>query len=208
MPSLFILMGLPGAGKSTFSNVITTIKNNVIYISSDELRKEFPEYQDNHIKIFEIMYQRTIENLRDNKNVIYDSTNLESKYRLELYKKTKNISSEIKVINVFIHNGLENAIKQSEQRKNRNDVSEKLIRNMYATMEIPKAGIDCDIIMVPKIKKENDQFMLYSSKFYNANEMKEFYDYIKTIDMNLINKMQGRKKINEKNSSGCRYPCK
>lgn len=186
MADLFILTGLPGAGKSTFSEILMTFFNDVKYISSDKLRKEFKEYKDNHIKIFEIMDKMTIESLQNKKNVIYDSTNLEIKYRLELYKKIKCISSKIKVVNVFIHNGLDRAIYQSNQRKGRSDVSKQLIIDMYKTMQIPFAGVDCDIIMVPEIKSEDKQFKLYDSRYYNKNDMKEFLKYIKSIDSDLI----------------------
>lgn len=186
MSNLFILTGLPGAGKSTFANILITIKDNIRYISSDELRKKFPQFKDNHVKIFDIMHVKTIEGLKHNKNVIYDSTNLEGKYRLELYRKIKSISNKTKIINVFIHNGLEHAIIQSEQRKDRSDVNEQLIRNMYTTMQIPNAGIDCDIIMIPKIRKVNHKFEIERVKLYNKNEMKEFIKYIETIDSELI----------------------
>ncbi len=186
MNNLFVLMGLPGAGKSTFANSLLNIKNDIKYISSDELRKEFVEYKDNHREIFRIMHQRTLEYLHYGKNVIYDSTNLERKYRMELYQKIKTDDLSTRVIIVFIHNGLEKAIEQSKQRKNRLDVNEQLIKNMYETIQIPIVGIDCDVIMIPTILKEKDTFEIQKCDFYGLKEKDKFCEYINEVDSKLL----------------------
>ena len=186
MNNLFVLMGLPGAGKSTFANSLLNIKNDIKYISSDELRKEFVEYKDNHREIFRIMHQRTLEYLHYGKNVIYDSTNLERKYRMELYQKIKMDDLSTRVIIVFIHNGLEKAIEQSKQRKNRLDVNEQLIKNMYETIQIPIVGIDCDVIMIPTILKKKDMFEIQKCDFYGLKAKDKFCEYINEVDSKLL----------------------
>lgn len=186
MRNLFVLMGVPGSGKSTFAEALLDIRSNIEHVSSDEIRKEFFEYKDNHKEIFKIMHQRTLECLKNGKDVIYDSTNLERKYRLELYKKAKKQDSNTRVITVFIHKGLERAIKQSKQRENRTDVNEVLIREMYETMQLPIAGTDCDTIMIPTIQMENNMFKLVDSIFYNTSENNAFNNYIKMVDPKLL----------------------
>ena len=152
MAKLFVLIGLPGAGKSTFAQIVRERNKEIEYVSSDELRKEFSEFKDNHSKIFDIMNKRTIDMLKKNNSVIYDSTNLERKYRIDLFNQIRMLSLEnLKVEAVFIHNGLNKAIEQSKNRKNRNDVNEKLIRDMYETMELPSVNTDCDEIIIPYI---------------------------------------------------------
>ena len=64
MAKLFVLIGLPGAGKSTFAQVVRERNKKIEYVSSDELRKEFSEFKDNHSKIFDIMNKRTIDMLK------------------------------------------------------------------------------------------------------------------------------------------------
>ncbi len=186
MNNLFVLMGLPGAGKSTFAKILLNIKSDINYLSSDELRKQFWEYKDNHKKIFNIMHEKTLEYLQNGRDVIYDSTNLERKYRIELYQKAKENSTPTKVVIVFIHNGLEKAIGQSKQRKNRTDVNEQLIRDMYRTVQVPIAGIDCDIIMIPTIQKKTETFELQNSTFYGINENDKFCNFINQVDSKLL----------------------
>lgn len=186
MNNLFVLMGLPGAGKSTFAKILLNMKSDINYLSSDELRKQFWEYKDNHKRIFNIMHEKTLEYLQNGGDVIYDSTNLERKYRIELYQKAKENIVPTRVIIVFIHNGLEKAIEQSKQRKNRTDVNEQLIRDMYRTVQVPIAGIDCDIIMIPTIQKKTESFELENSTFYGVNEDDKFYNFINQVDSKLL----------------------
>ena len=86
----------------------------------------------------------------------------------------------------MIHKSLENAINQSIQRKNRDDVNEKLIRKMYETMQIPCIGVDCDLIIVPLIKKENNKFFIDSIMRFISNQ--DFFNYIIKVDNKFKNR--------------------
>lgn len=187
MTKLFVLIGLPGAGKSTFAQIVRERNKKIKYVSSDEIRKEFSEFKDNHSKIFYIMNKRTIDMLRENNNVIYDSTNLERRYRIDLFNQIRMLSLEnVKGEAVFIHNGLNQAIEQSNKRKNRDDVNEKLIRNMYKTMQLPSINIDCHEIVIPYICNINDEFNLRDCKIYKNDE--DFHKYVKEVDVSLYEK--------------------
>ena len=184
MAKLFVLIGLPGAGKSTFAQIVKERNRRVKYLSSDELRKEFCDFKDNHSKIFDIMNKRTIYMLKENNNVIYDSTNLERRYRIDLFNQIRmSLLENVKVEAVFIHNGLNRAIEQSNKRKNRDDVNEELIRNMYKTMQLPSINIDCHEIIVPYICYNNNEFNLEYCSIYKNDE--DFHRYVKEVDVDL-----------------------
>lgn len=187
MAKLFILIGLPASGKSTFAQIARKRNSKIKYISSDELRKEFSEFKDNHSRIFYIMNKITIHMLSENNNVIYDSTNLEKRYRKDLFNKIRKMALEnVKVEAVFIHKGLNYAIEQSKKRKNRDDVTEKLIRDMYETMQLPSINIDCHEIIIPYICNINNEFQLENCNIYKNNE--DFHKYIKGVDVSLYEK--------------------
>jgi len=83
MTKLWMTIGLPGAGKSTYwRNELS----NAVYISSDKLREEmFGDVNDqshNDI-IFNEMMNRTVASLNAEKNVFYDATNLNQKRRIK-----------------------------------------------------------------------------------------------------------------------------
>ena len=65
MSKLFMLIGIPGSGKSTASQKLSEIYNAPIY-SSDDIRKELygdASVQDNPKKVFDILHKRIIEGL-------------------------------------------------------------------------------------------------------------------------------------------------
>ena len=187
MGLLFVLEGLPGAGKSTFARLFSK-EIDFKYISSDDLREEFEQYATDNVIIFNIMNKRTIEFLNKGINVIYDATNLERKYRIDLYKKVKKTSCNSKIIVVFIHQGMEIAINQNQERKNREDVTKELIRYMYNTMQIPIIGMDCDNIMIPIIEKDDKDFNITNKIFYGEYENELFQKRVMDIDRYLLDK--------------------
>lgn len=113
---LYILIGVPGVGKSTIAN---KLKNkNTIHLSSDNIREEYIEniedYQKHNAKVFEIMNNKTFELLKEGKNVIYDATNLSRKKRKNLYNQAKKYDTE--VIAYCILKPLKTVLKQNNQR--------------------------------------------------------------------------------------------
>lgn len=101
--SNFIMMwGLPGSGKST------CIKNKLIgdfvVVSSDALREELygdVNDMDHNGEVFETMKRRTINALKDGKNVVYDATNLVYKRRVAMLGELKKIPCN-KVIHCMV----------------------------------------------------------------------------------------------------------
>ena len=174
--------------------------NNTMYISSDELRDEFLEHRDNHIVIFSEMHKRTLNALEQGRDVIYDSTNLELKYRRDLYDKVKKNNDDVIVISVWIHNRVEKAISQSSKRTGRSDVSSELIHQMYQTMELPLPDIDCDCILVPRLQKVNEEYKIVSSQVFAESNLEQFIEYEKTVDSGLVEKYNKKRKeqINER----------
>ena len=83
-PNLFYLVGLPGSGKTYWANSVRYNDPNTRIISSDAIRAELwgdENDQRNPDKVFEVMLERTIEALKQRKDVVYDATNLVAKLR-------------------------------------------------------------------------------------------------------------------------------
>ena len=83
-PTLIILCGIPGSGKSTYAKNYLERNSNTIHLSSDAIRKEL--YGDENIQgnpgdIFTLMQKRAIEALNNGRDVIYDATNVTRKDR-------------------------------------------------------------------------------------------------------------------------------
>lgn len=145
---LYILIGVPGVGKSTIAN---KLKNkNTIHLSSDNIREEYIEniedYQKHNAKVFEIMNNKTFELLKEGKNVIYDATNLSRKKRKNLYNQAKKHDTE--VIAYCILKPLKTVLKQNNQRTDWKRVPENIIKEKYLSFNPPRINLDCDKILI------------------------------------------------------------
>ena len=83
-PSLIILCGIPGSGKSTYAKSYVEQSSNIIHLSSDAIRKELygeESTQGNPAEVFSLMQKRAIEALNNGYDVLYDATNITRKDR-------------------------------------------------------------------------------------------------------------------------------
>lgn len=78
MAKLIMLIGVPGSGKTTFARKMSSELGYKI-ISSDVIRQTFPGIEEN--KVFPTVYKMCIEELKNNRNVILDATNITPKVR-------------------------------------------------------------------------------------------------------------------------------
>lgn len=85
----YIMVGLPGSGKSTKAKEIAE-KNDAVIISRDDIRVELgfckadEKYlgsQEEENLVTDMFNSRLINNVKANKNVVIDNTNLKRKYR-------------------------------------------------------------------------------------------------------------------------------
>jgi len=83
-PSAHILIGLPGSGKSTLARRLAERYAPASIISSDEIRKHL--YGDEAIqgeaaRVFRLARSNLLAAVRAGRNVIYDATNVNPKFR-------------------------------------------------------------------------------------------------------------------------------
>lgn len=132
-PSLNILIGLPGSGKTTYAKSMFA---DAVYLSSDDIRVELwgTESQKDNNKVFQIMHKRCKEALKERKDVVFDATNLSKKRRMGLFKELKDYDVEINAylfcapIDFILENNL--------TRTERFIEYEKLI-NFIRTIDVP-----------------------------------------------------------------------
>ena len=94
-PKLFMLIGLPGSGKSTFARNRVKFyddcnKTRLEIVSSDDIREELygtRSCQKDPAIIFEIAHERIINSLEQGWDVIFDATNITRKNRASLLNK-------------------------------------------------------------------------------------------------------------------------
>ena len=100
-PSLVILCGLPGTGKSHFARELVR-RAPFVWLNSDRTRKllvDRPIYsRREHRRVFSAMHVLTRGYLRDGYSVVFDATNLNENVRRPLYESANEVGVQPLII--------------------------------------------------------------------------------------------------------------
>lgn len=134
MNTLYILVGIPGCGKTSL--IKAQAKEEHVVLSSDELRVELYGFEDqtHNGEVFQEMNKRTREAGKADKTVWYDATNINRKRRVALAKEMKKYFAHIQIVMCVCP--IEDLIARNETREERHLPIEKL-RQMIQSIQIP-----------------------------------------------------------------------
>ena len=168
MGNLYIMIGLPGSGKDT---AIKTILNDItpekqletIVLSSDDVRKELFGWEDQTKNglVFQEMNKRCKEALINNKNVIYNATNLNKKRRISLIREMKKYINNVYAVLCLCPVGT--IYDRNFTRYERHIPEDKLLQ-MFRMMDVP--------LMYEGYEKI---FFINTDSRYNYEEMISWY---------------------------------
>ena len=166
IPTVVIVFGLPGTGKSYFASRLADL-TNAEYINSDRLRKELFSQRTYSDKEKEMVYREMLEKtkraINENTNVVLDATFYKNDGRNRLLEEIKN-SSEISFIE----------IRADENTINRRLGKERLYSE--ADFEVYK-------LIKQQWEPLNAPHLILSSTDYNINDMlQKTMDYLQKKD--------------------------
>lgn len=153
MAVIYVMMGLPGSGKSTFAkdllNVYPVLKEHSVIVSRDEIRfsivREDEAYFSHEKEVTKQLWDTINKYLAEDKNVFIDQTSLTPRSRRWLLQ---HIHGYDKAILIWIDENLETCINRNKNRKGtRTYVPEDSIRNMAFSLKPPSLAEGFDIIM-------------------------------------------------------------
>ena len=138
---LYILIGAPGSGKSTWAKA----QPNTVVLSSDDIRIEkfgTLDCQDKNKEVFQLLHNR-LEYYTEysDLNIIYDATNISQRRRKTIFEKYK---SDLEVIAVVFNLTIDELLKNNNKREGLAVVPEHVIRRMIKDMQWPTVDIDCN----------------------------------------------------------------
>lgn len=152
---LFVMVGIPGSGKSTFIRThIDHFDKQLKLVTRDTIRfnlvSEDEEYFSKEDKVYEEFIRRIKKNLNDpNVNdVIADATHLSKGSRRKLFYNLGKSLKNIEVIALVLNTPLEICLVRNANRTGRERVPEESIRNMAKAFRIPKLDEGFDKIYI------------------------------------------------------------
>lgn len=140
IPILFMIMGLAGSGKSYIADGLGVSRNGVlskpIIHSSNELREELYKNvndQTHNQDLFVELHKRIKNDLRNNKDVIYDATNINKKRRRAFLEELNKINCH--KVCICVMTPYEVCLVQNTNRERR--IPEEVIKRMYMNWNPP-----------------------------------------------------------------------
>lgn len=162
-PSLILLVGIPGSGKTTYAQTYMRKTPNAVHLSSDEIRKEL--YGDENIQgnpgdVFSLMQKRAIEALNNGRDVIYDATNITRKDRAGIIGVCPKFT---KIECHIIWAPIEVCVERDAKRER--TVGKEVIDRMLKRFQAPFFDEGLDVIKI--IPPDNFNQTAYHNKCFN-----------------------------------------
>lgn len=132
MSKLILLIGIPGSGKTTLAKILT--ERGFLRLSADAIRQELwgdEGEQKEPDKVFAIFFEHLDKALGENKDIVVDNTNINSRHRQPIIEKAKQAGYQD--IQLWIlDTPLEICLARNEARVRK--VPEEIVRNMDKTL--------------------------------------------------------------------------
>jgi len=126
---LFILIGIPCSGKSTYANKFILNNPNTILISTDEIRKQitgvYQFSEKTNLLVMETAKKMLYKALMQGMDVIYDATNTNKNYRKSIIKISKQTS--LQTIGVVFKTPVTICLKRNAERNSERRIPEHVI---------------------------------------------------------------------------------
>lgn len=135
-PTLYVLCGLQGSGKSTYARKLEK-EEGCFVVSSDEIRKQYPNAKND--TVFQMVYRLANDALIDGLNVVIDATNITVKSRRQVFA---NIKADCHKQCVVICTPYKECIMRVDLRnnhlyKNEHFVPLEVLERYYKSFEVP-----------------------------------------------------------------------
>lgn len=175
MKKIFVMIGIPGSGKSTWINRNYAVGEDII-VSRDKIRFLLLKDDENYFAHENEVFDRFIEAISfalttsSNVRVFADATHLGKKSRKKLLKALALDPKYIEINAVYMNTPLNICLERNAQRTGREKIPENVIKNMYEKiLSFPAADEG-----FKKIYLIDNQFQQVNLFEYNKKDIEKF----------------------------------
>lgn len=173
-PTIIIMVGLSGSGKSSIAKELANEYNSKI-VSSDDIRGEICEGgvpdQSKNGEVFKVFHNRIRETLKNRKNVIADATNITIKSRRAILENIKNI--DCYKICYIVPKRYNDCLRDNKNREY--PVPDKVIKKQMYRFQIPFFEEGFDEIIIHKFFYIPDTYCFY--KMFDFDQQNPHHKY-------------------------------
>lgn len=163
MANLVMMVGISGSGKSSYAREIPHTE----IVSSDAVRAELygnESVQGDPRKIFNIVHSRIKKLLREDKNVVYDATNLNAKRRKAFLRSLKNEDIKCRKWCYVVMTPWQICMARRSQGMGVREVSPDVIARQVRQFQLPQYGEGWDKIELVRGFGQLDDVERYDPK--------------------------------------------
>lgn len=135
MQTFYMMVGLPGSGKSTYAESIP----NASVMSSDKLREAmFGDQQCQKFNglLFDTLHDALLCRMKYGEDVVYDATNIDFRRRMDFLSRVRRIFGDsVKCVCVFMLTPYESCLSMNSGRERK--VPDDVIFRMHKNLDIP-----------------------------------------------------------------------
>lgn len=149
MPILYVMVGIPGSGKSYWATNFLNNSYNRVYVSRDNVRlgmlKEGEAYFSHEKAVFQQFVEEIVKYLKLGNDVIADATHNTKASRDKLINAIRAAGvadSDYEIIFVVMKTSLNKCIHRDNTRTGRAHVTESVIRDFFRWTSYPKQDDD------------------------------------------------------------------
>ena len=140
-PMLYIMVGIPGSGKSTFAEKFFYSQIDTIIVSRDNIRfnilKDTDEYFSKEDEVFKTSYTSIADLLKKGIDVVADATHLNKAGRAKLVNHVNSIYADYYITFIYMDSGLSICLDRNSHREGRTRAPDNVIKNMYCQIVKP-----------------------------------------------------------------------
>ena len=139
MAVLYMLIGIPGSGKSTWAKKMQE-EQGAYWVSRDKIRFQYIKDEDDYFAYEERVFDEFVEEIQ---NAIYDkfpiiiadATHLNLKARNKVLRRLSLLGTRVEF--VYFNVDLQTALERNAQRQGRARVPDSVIMNMQKSIQLP-----------------------------------------------------------------------